>query len=213
VAGLNLLVSGGTQSGKTTMLNCLAAAIPPRERVITCEEVFELKLGLPDVVSLQTRSANVEGSGEIPLRRLVVEALRMRPDRIIVGEVRQGEALDLLVALNSGLPGMTSIHANSAREALSKLATLPLMAGENVTHDFVVPTVARTIDVVVHLGRGGPRRVTEQMIAVTGRVEDGVIEAVPLFERRDQRLVPTGLPVPFADRFISAGIDPVDLLR
>ena len=212
-AGLNLLVSGGTQTGKTTMLNCLAAAIPARERLITCEEVFELKLGLPDVVSLQTRSANLEGNGEIPLRRLVVEALRMRPDRIIVGEVRQGEALDLLVALNSGLPGMTSIHANTAREALLKLTTLPLMAGENVTHGFVVPTVARSVDVVVHLSRRGGKRVTEQVVAVPGRVEGSTIEVVPLLERNGSRLSPTGLPTPFGDRFRSVGIDAMDLLR
>jgi pilus assembly protein CpaF len=94
-AGLNILVSGGTQAGKTTLLNCLAAAIPPRERVITCEEVFELKIGLRDVVSMQCRQAGLEGSGEVPLRRLVKEALRMRPSRLIVGEVRQAESLDL----------------------------------------------------------------------------------------------------------------------
>src|SRR4051794_39936242 len=92
VAGLNIIVAGGTQAGKTTLLNCLAGAIPARERVITCEEVFELKLGLPDVVAMQTRQANLEGTGEIELRRLVKEALRMRPDRIIVGEVRQEES-------------------------------------------------------------------------------------------------------------------------
>ena len=102
VAGLNVIVAGGTQAGKTTMLNCLAGAVPAQERMITCEEVFELKIGLPDVVSMQTRQANLEGTGEIPLRRLVKEALRMRPDRILVGEVRQEECLDLLIALNSG---------------------------------------------------------------------------------------------------------------
>jgi pilus assembly protein CpaF len=132
------------------LLNCLAAAIPARERVITCEEVFELKIPLPDVVSLQCRQPSLEGTGEIKLRRLVKEALRMRPSRLIVGEVRQEESLDLLIALNSGLPGMCSIHANSAREAVTKLCTLPLLAGENVGHSFVVPTVASTIDVVVH---------------------------------------------------------------
>lgn len=128
-AGLNVVVSGGTQAGKTTLLNCLCAAIPARERVISVEEVFELRIPLPDVVSMQTRQPNLEGNGAIPLRRLVKEALRMRPSRIIVGEVRQEEALDLLIALNSGLPGMCSIHANSAREAVIKLCTLPLLAG------------------------------------------------------------------------------------
>ena len=131
-AGLNILVSGGTQAGKTTLLNCLCAAIPARERVITCEEVFELRVPLPDVVSMQTRQPNLEGAGEIPLRRLVKEALRMRPSRIVVGEVRQEECLDLLIALNSGLPGMCTLHANSAREAVVKMCTLPLLAGENI---------------------------------------------------------------------------------
>ncbi|MGH2820352.1 MAG: CpaF family protein, partial [Actinomycetota bacterium] len=175
-AGLNIVVSGGTQTGKTTMLNCLAAAIPPRDRVITCEEVFELQIPLPDVVSLQTRQANLEGRGEIDLRRLVIEALRMRPDRIIVGEVRQQEAFDLLVALNSGLPGMTSIHANSAHEALTKITTLPLLAGENVSHAFVVPTVAAAIDMIVHLSSHRGHRRTMEIIGVTGRIEGDVIE-------------------------------------
>ena len=110
-SGLNVLVSGGTQAGKTTLLNCLCAAIPARERVVTCEEVFELQVPLPDVVSMQTRQPNLEGAGEIPLRRLVKEALRMRPSRIIVGEVRQEECLDLLIALNSGLSGIALDNA------------------------------------------------------------------------------------------------------
>jgi len=105
-AGLNILVSGGTQSGKTTLLNALVSATPIHERVITIEEVFELKPTLPDLVALQTRSENLQGEGAIPLRRLIKEALRMRPSRIVVGEVREAEALDLLIALNAGLPGM-----------------------------------------------------------------------------------------------------------
>ncbi|XVX21454.1 CpaF family protein [Actinomycetota bacterium] len=129
VAGLNILVAGGTQAGKTTMLNCLAASIPPRERVVTCEEVFELKIPQRDVAAMQCRQPSLEGTGEVPLRRLVKEALRMRPSRIIVGEVRQAESLDLLIALNSGLPGMCTLHANSAREAITKMCTLPLLAG------------------------------------------------------------------------------------
>ncbi len=107
-AGLNIIVAGGTQAGKTTLLNTLINSIPARERVITCEEVFELRPNLPDVVAMQTRQPNLEGNGEIRLRRLVKEALRMRPSRMIVGEVRQEESLDLLIALNSGLPGMCS---------------------------------------------------------------------------------------------------------
>ena len=115
-SGLNIIVAGGTQAGKTTLLNCLAAAIPARERVITCEEVFELKIPLPDVVSMQTRQSNLEGNGEVRLRRLVKEALRMRPDRLLVGEVRQEECLDLLIALNSGLPNIESDNANEGQE-------------------------------------------------------------------------------------------------
>ena len=106
MSGLNIIVAGGTQAGKTTLLNCLAGAIPARERIVTCEEVFELRIALPDAVGLQCRQANLEGTGEIRLRRLVKEALRMRPSRIIVGEVRQEECLDLLIALNSGLRGL-----------------------------------------------------------------------------------------------------------
>jgi pilus assembly protein CpaF len=213
VAGLNVIVAGGTQAGKTTLLNCLAAAIPARERVITCEEVFELKVPLPDVVAMQTRQANLEGTGEIALRRLVKEALRMRPDRIIVGEVRQEECLDLLIALNSGLPGMCSIHANSAREAIVKLCTLPLLAGENVGHSFVVPTVASCVDLVVHTGKdaGGARRVRE-VVAVPGRVEGDVVEVADLFVTRGRQLVRAeGFP-PHVERFEWAGFDVARLL-
>jgi len=206
-AGLNIVVSGGTQSGKTTMLNCLAASIPSRDRVITCEEVFELRVPLPDVVSMQTRQSNLEGQGEIDLRRLVIEALRMRPDRLIVGEVRQQEALDLLVALNSGLPGMTSIHANSAREALTKLTTLPLLAGENVTHSFVVPTVATSIDLIVHLSNTKGKRTTTQILGVTGRVEGDRIEAVSLWERHREVLAWTGQQPPAIAKFEHSGVD------
>ena len=199
-AGSNIVVSGSTQAGKTTMLNCLASCIPAGQRVITCEEVFELQVGVPDVVAMQTRQQNLEGRGEIDLRRLIIEALRMRPDRLIVGEVRQHEALDLLVALNSGLPGMTSIHANGAHEALTKLTTLPLLAGENVSHRFVVPTVATSVDLIVHLDNRAGRRFVREILGVTGRVEDQVIETVVLWERRDDALVPTGHPAPHRDR-------------
>ena len=131
--GLNVVVSGGTQAGKTTMLNCLAAAVPGRERVISVEEVYELRFSHPDWVAMQTRQRGLEGTGEVRLRDLVKESLRMRPNRVIVGEVRAEECLDLLLALNSGLPGMASLHANSAREALVKMCTLPLLAGENIS--------------------------------------------------------------------------------
>lgn len=214
-AGLNVLVSGGTQAGKTTLLNCLAAAIPARSRVITCEEVFELKVPLRDCVGLQCRQPSLEGTGEIPLRRLVKEALRMRPDRLVVGEVRQEESLDLLIALNSGLPGMASIHANSAREAVTKMCTLPLLAGENVSSRFVVPTVASSIDLVVHteLGRDG-RRAVREVLAVPGRVEDEVVETSDIFTTREgRRLVRAeGFP-PHTERFERAGVDVVELLK
>ena len=208
VAGLNIIVSGGTQAGKTTLLNCLLSAVPARERVITCEEVFELRLPLPDVVALQTRQPNLEGNGEVRLRRLVKEALRMRPDRIVVGEVRQEESLDLLIALNSGLPGMCSLHANSAREAVAKLCTLPLLAGENVGHAFVVPTVAASVDLVVHVGKDaqGRRRVRE-VLAVPGRVEGNTVETGEVFATRGGRLVRADAYPPHAERFEAAGLD------
>ena len=212
-AGLNVLVSGSTQAGKTTMLNALCAAIPATERVITAEEVFELQVPLPDVVSMQTRQPNLEGTGEITLRRLVKEALRMRPNRIIVGEVRQEECLDLLIALNSGLPGMCTLHANSAREALVKMCTLPLLAGENVSAAFVVPTVAASVDLVVHLGtdQRGRRRVRE-IVAVTGRAEGEVIETSEIFGyRRGELQRADGYP-PHRERYEQAGYDLAELL-
>jgi pilus assembly protein CpaF len=213
-AGLNILVSGGTQAGKTTLLNCLAASVPPRERVVTCEEVFELKVPLRDVVGMQCRQPSLEGAGEIPLRRLVKEALRMRPSRIIVGEVRQAESLDLLIALNSGLPGMCTVHANSAREAVTKMCTLPLLAGENVSSRFVVPTVASSIDLVVHLALDarGRRRVTE-IVALPGRIEGEVVETADVFATRggDALVRADGFP-PHPERFARAGADLTTLL-
>jgi len=212
-SGLNILVAGGTQAGKTTLLNCLSSAIPARERVVTCEEVFELKIPLRDVASMQCRQPSLEGTGEIPLRRLVKEALRMRPSRIIVGEVRQAESLDLLIALNSGLPGMCTIHANSAREAITKMCTLPLLAGENVGSRFVVPTVAGSIDIVVHaaLEHDGVRRVRE-VVAVPGRMEGDVVETADLFVQRDGVLRRAdGFP-PHVERFRRAGYDVAALL-
>lgn len=184
--GLNILVSGGTQAGKTTLLNALASEIPYPHRVITIEEVFEINPRLPDVIQLQTRSANLQGDGEITLRRLVKEALRMRPNRIIIGEVREAEALDLLIALNSGLPGMGTIHANSARDAIMKLQTLPLLAGANISHSFIVPTVASAIDLVIQIAMDadGNRRVVE-IAALSGRTENLHIEMETLWNWRN----------------------------
>ena len=215
VAGLNVLVSGPTQAGKTTLLNALGGAIPPRERVITCEEVFELRIAHRDLVALQCRQPSLEGTGEITLRRLVKEALRMRPRRIVIGEVREAESLDMLIALNAGIPGMCTVHANSAREALTKICTLPLLAGENVSAMFVVPTVASAIDLVVHLemdSRG--RRRTREIVAVPGRVENGVVETTDVFTTRADGALrrADGFP-PHAERYARAGIDLAGLLR
>jgi pilus assembly protein CpaF len=188
--GKSVLVSGATQAGKTTMLMALLDAIPHSERIVTVEETFELALHRPDHVGMQCRGESLEGTGEVTLRRLVKEALRMRPDRLVVGEVREAEALDLLIALNSGLPGMCSIHAKSAQHALVKLCTLPLLAGRNIDHSFVLPTVAGTIDVVVHLQRGpdGVRRVID-ILAPTGSVVEGVIETRAVFHRDGESLI------------------------
>jgi pilus assembly protein CpaF len=213
VAGLNILVSGATQAGKTTMVNALAGSIPASCRVITCEEVFELRLICRDTVAMQCRQPNLEGVGEVSLRRLVKEALRMRPDRIIIGEVRESESFDLLVALNAGIPGMCTVHSNSAREAITKMCTLPLLAGENVTAQFVVPTVAAAVDLVVHLDldRRG-RRAVREIVAVTGRVEAGVVETATLFSSTGETLVRrAGFP-PHEERFIRAGYDLASLL-
>jgi pilus assembly protein CpaF len=207
-AGLNILVAGGTQAGKTTLLNCLASAIPGGDRVISAEEVFELRFPHPDWVPLQTRQSGLEGTGEIRLRNLVKESLRMRPSRIIVGEVRAEECLDLLLALNAGLPGMCTIHANSARESLVKMCTLPLLAGENISAKFVVPTVASSVDLVVHLGIDvhGVRTVHE-IVGVPGRVENDIIETESIFERRGSELRRThGMP-PRPELYERVGID------
>jgi pilus assembly protein CpaF len=208
LAGCNVLVSGATQSGKTTMLNALLSAVPAPQRIVTVEETFELDLAAPDHVAMQCRQPSLEGVGEISLRRLIKEALRMRPDRIVVGEVREAESLDLLIALNSGLPGMSSIHANSARDALVKLSTLPLLAGRNIDSSFVIPTVASSIDVVVHceLTREGRRRVVE-IVAPTGRVTTEGIESTTLFELHRAQLEATGAHPARIAKFRSAGVE------
>jgi pilus assembly protein CpaF len=213
-SGLNILVSGATQAGKTTMLNCLAASIGTRERVITVEEIFELQFPLRDVVGLQCRQPNLEGGGEIPLRRLVKEALRMRPDRLVVGEVREAESLDMLIALNSGLPGMCSVHANSAHDAVTKICTLPLLAGENISSAFVVPTVASCIDLVVHCARhaNGRRQVTE-ILSLGRRVENGIIESSMVFAIAEGQLQAKANSMPAAEKFARSGYDVAALLE
>jgi pilus assembly protein CpaF len=160
----SLLISGGTGSGKTTLLNALSSFINPAERVVTIEDAAELRLRQPHVVRLESRPAGVEGRGEVTIRDLLRNALRMRPDRIVIGEVRGPEALDLLTALNTGHDGaLSTVHANSPGDALHRIETLALMAGVGLPHDAIAEQARRGIDLVVHLVRGadGGRRVTE----------------------------------------------------
>lgn len=180
--GRSVIVSGATHAGKTTLLGALLASCADSQRIITVEETFELAVDGPDVVALQGRQASLEGTGEITLRRLVKEALRMRPDRLVVGEVRDAEALDLVLALNTGVPGAGTVHANSAEEALEKLTMLPLLAGRNIDRSFIAPALATAIDLVVHCVRddSGARRVRE-VIAPTGDVVDGRIVATRIY--------------------------------
>jgi pilus assembly protein CpaF len=159
---LSLLVSGGTGSGKTTTLNALSAFVPESERIVTIEDAAELRLRQGHVVRLESRPANLEGRGEVTIRALVRTALRMRPDRIVVGEVRGGEALDMLSAMTTGHDGsLTTVHANSPAGALDRVQTLALMAGVEVPHEAVRRMAASAIDLVVHQSRvaGGRRRV------------------------------------------------------
>ncbi|MDQ1128242.1 CpaF family protein [Microbacterium sp. SORGH_AS_0888] len=183
--GRSVLVSGATHAGKTTLLGALIDACAAQQRIVTVEETFELAVDAPDLVALQGRQPSLEGTGEVTLRRLVKEALRMRPDRIVVGEVRDAEALDLLLALNTGVPCAASLHASSAADALVKLAALPLLAGRNIDRDFVVPAIARGVDIVAHCAKGvdGTRRVVE-IVEVTGEVDDGVVRTRPLLRWR-----------------------------
>lgn len=161
--GKSILVAGATQAGKTTLMTALLASSRAGDRVISCEDTFELALHQDDWVAMQTRPRSAEGAPEISLRELVKQALRMRPDRLVIGEVRGAEALDMLVALNSGIPGLCTIHANSARAAIQKLLTLPLLAGENISNGFLRPTVAGAFDLVVFCQRdlSGMRTVGE----------------------------------------------------
>src|SRR5215208_4628438 len=160
----SILISGGTGSGKTTLLNALSSYIDPMERVVTIEDAAELRLRQPHVVRLESRPASVEGRGEVTVRDLLRNALRMRPDRIVIGEVRGSEALDLLTALNTGHDGaLSTVHANSPEDALRRIETLALMAGIGLPHEAVREQIARGVDLVVHLRRApaGARLVTE----------------------------------------------------
>jgi pilus assembly protein CpaF len=212
-SGLNIIVAGATQAGKTTLMNALLNSANSSDRVITCEEVFELQLSSPDWIALQTRQESLEGTGEVTLRRLIKEALRMRPTRLVVGEVRQEECLDLLVAMNAGMPSMCSVHASSARQAISKMCLLPMLAGNNVSAEFVIPTVASVVDIVVHTAMlpTGKRQV-QKIISVSGRIEGNVIETSDIFTFTGEALVPTGLFPSKQDEFITHGFDLAEIL-
>lgn len=213
-AGLSILVAGAVGAGKTTLLNCLLHAVPSRERIVTCEEVFELRVDRPDVVAMQCRQPNLEGEGAVTLRDLVRESLRMRPDRIVIGEVRGAESLDMLLALNSGAVGMTSVHANSGREALRKLVTLPLLAGDNLDRRFVAATVAACVDLVVFCRRGPDGRQITEILSVGEQVGDGLeLTAGTVFRGAGRTLSWTGEFPANSERFAAAGIDLAGVLR
>jgi pilus assembly protein CpaF len=211
-AGLNILISGGTGSGKTTCLNALGASIAgAHERVVTIEETAELQLEsmLPDCVSLQARLPNVEGVGAVSIRSLVKNALRMRPTRIIVGEVRGGEALDMLSAMNSGHEGsMCTIHANGPRQALSKLRTYAMMAEEALPARSVTEMIAEAIDLVVHLrlDPSSGRRLVASLYEVTGLEEDAVAGSELFCLAEGGRLSWTGIRPRCAARVSGAGM-------
>ncbi|HHY57417.1 MAG TPA: CpaF family protein, partial [Chloroflexi bacterium] len=176
-AALNIVVSGGTGTGKTTILNALSSFIPEGERILTIEDAAELRLQQPHVVRLEARPANVEGKGQITIRQLVINALRMRPDRIVVGEVRGAEALDMLQAMNTGHEGsLTTVHSNSARDTLRRVETMVLMAGMDLPLRAIREQIASAFDLIVHLGRlaDGSRKIV-QIAEVQGMEGDTVI--------------------------------------
>jgi pilus assembly protein CpaF len=217
---LNILISGGTGTGKTTLLNAVSGFIPERERIVTVEDAAELRLLQRHVVSLESRPPNVEGQGEVRIRDLVRNALRMRPDRIIVGEVRGGEALDMLQAMNTGHDGsLTTIHANSARDALHRLEMLVLMAGVELPVKAIREQVAGGFDLLIHIARlvDGSRRIT-QVTEIAG-MEGDVVTLQDLFVARTpgvrpaygaallDPLRPTGLRPAFLSKLKANGID------
>jgi len=187
----NIVISGGTSSGKTTLLGVLSAFIPDGERIITIEDAAELRLAKPHVLGLEARPANVEGRGEVTVRDLVRNALRMRPDRVVVGEVRGGEALDMLQAMNTGHDGsLSTAHANSARHLLWRLETMAMMSDVDLPIDHVRAQVASAIDVVVHMARlPSGRRVLSEIATVDGPDEGGmhVTRTAFAFRLRDGR--------------------------
>ena len=217
MAKLNILVSGGTGTGKTTFLNVLSSFIPWRERIVTIEDPAELQLRQPHIVRLETRPANIEGRGQIAQRDLLRNALRMRPDRIIVGEVRSGEAFDMLQAMNTGHEGsISTVHANSPRDALARVENMVLMAGLDLPIKAIRDQMASALQLVIHLNRlqDGSRRVTK-VTEVVG-MEGQIITMQDIFEFDQQglddkgkvlgRMRATGLRPRFADRFDRQGV-------
>jgi pilus assembly protein CpaF len=217
-AELNILVSGGTGTGKTTMLNALSAAVPERDRIVTIEDAAELQLKQRHVLRLESRPKNIEGEGEVTIRDLVRNALRMRPDRIIVGEVRGAEALDMLQAMNTGHEGsLSTVHANSPRDALSRIETMVLMAGYDLPLRAIRHNISSALDLILQIERldDGTRHVTA--ISEVQRMEGDVITLQPLFEFKLDRftedgkvvgdLMPTGLRPSFLHKFKRHGID------
>ena len=216
-ARLNVLVSGGTGAGKTTLLNVLSNAIPATERIVTIEDSAELQLQQEHVVRLETRPANMEGAGAVTQRDLVRNALRMRPDRIVVGEVRGGEVLDMLQAMNTGHDGsLSTVHANSARDALSRLETMVLMSGLTLPLRAMRDYIASALDMVIHVGRlsDGSRKVL-RVVEISGMEED-VVTTQDIFLFQQDGIGPdgrvrgfhraTGIRPKFMDRLIRAGI-------
>ena len=210
------MISGGTGTGKTTFLNVLSSFIPARERVITIEDTAELQLHQAHVIRLEKRPPNIEGKGEITIRQLVVNALRMRPDRIVMGECRSGEALDMLQAMNTGHDGsMTTAHSNSPRDTLSRLETMTLMAGMELPVRAIREQVSAAIDMVIHQERmrDGSRKVVN--ITEVSGMEGDVITTTDLFvfeqvgyenNKIIGRLRPTGLRPKFMEKIEGSGI-------
>ena len=180
---LNILITGNTSSGKTTLLNILAASIPDDERIITIEDAAELKLNQKYVVRMETRMPNIDGAGGVVTRDLVRNALRMRPDRIVVGEVRSGEALDMLQAMNTGHDGsLTTLHANSPRDAISRLETMSMMAGLEMPLMAIRTQIAAAVDLIVHMERltDGTRKITH--ITEVPRMEGDIVTLSDIFK-------------------------------
>ena len=222
-ARLNIIVSGGTGAGKTTLLNALSAYISPKERIVTIEDAAELQLKQPHLARLETRPANVEGHGAVRQRQLLVNSLRMRPDRIIVGEVRGEEALDMLQAMNTGHDGsLTTVHANSPRDAISRLEVMVSLANANMHLTAIRQQVASAVHILVQASRlsDGSRRVTH-ITEVTGIETDIVtLQDIFVFEKRGVspdgkvlgRFAATGILPKFNEKLVAAGIRlPVDL--